>query len=349
MARFSQTINERDAQLRSLLSNAQQSHHRVGGTHRSDRRLIHDTNAVLAALRSQSAALDQISGNISALAQQIHGFIAENRATLKPALDKLNGVLATIDNRRTKFRSPSRVLNSLRHDVRRVGLLGPVLQGLSWPICSQASSYSRLSTRRSPTSAWIPTFCCRRSAPIRRPASRVHLRCRCPYPRTGQGGEPNLTLPDAITGNPGDQRAVRRACRYPARAATRTVSHCRRRPRRSTARSAGDADRPSRPVAPTPGRCSSPRPVSPSRHRSRDGRRPDDDALAHCEIGAGCVVVAAVLRRAYLLVTSSRQIRPRPRCRLLREQQWRVRRRRCAHPRRQGRQDRERSNLNPRE
>ncbi len=26
-----------------------------------------------------------------------------------------------------------------------------------------------------------------------------------PYPRTGQGGEPNLTLPDAITGNPGDQ------------------------------------------------------------------------------------------------------------------------------------------------
>ncbi|WP_235626563.1 hypothetical protein, partial [Mycobacterium tuberculosis] len=25
-------------------------------------------------------------------------------------------------------------------------------------------------------------------------------------PRTGQGGEPRLTLPDAITGNPGDPR-----------------------------------------------------------------------------------------------------------------------------------------------
>jgi phospholipid/cholesterol/gamma-HCH transport system substrate-binding protein len=25
-----------------------------------------------------------------------------------------------------------------------------------------------------------------------------------PFPRTGQGGDPNLTLPDAITGNPGD-------------------------------------------------------------------------------------------------------------------------------------------------
>ncbi len=25
-----------------------------------------------------------------------------------------------------------------------------------------------------------------------------------PYPRTGQGGEPRLNVPDAITGNPGD-------------------------------------------------------------------------------------------------------------------------------------------------
>ena len=62
--------------------------------------LIHDTNAVLTALRGQSAALDQISEHISMLAQQIHGFIGENRATLKPALEKLNGVLATIDNRK---------------------------------------------------------------------------------------------------------------------------------------------------------------------------------------------------------------------------------------------------------
>ena len=27
-----------------------------------------------------------------------------------------------------------------------------------------------------------------------------------PFPRTGQGGEPHLTLPDAITGNPGDHQ-----------------------------------------------------------------------------------------------------------------------------------------------
>ena len=41
--------------------------------------LIANTNALLAELQSQSAALDQISGNISALSQQLQGFIAENR------------------------------------------------------------------------------------------------------------------------------------------------------------------------------------------------------------------------------------------------------------------------------
>ena len=50
-----------------------------------------------------------------------------------------------------------------------------------------------------------PNVCCRRSAPTRRSASPGPRRCRCPIPRTGQGGEPHLTLPDAITGKPGDQ------------------------------------------------------------------------------------------------------------------------------------------------
>ena len=71
---------------------------------RSDQivRLVADTNALLAQLQSQSRALDQISGNISAVSRQIKGFIADNRQTLKPALDKLNGVLAIVDNRKER-------------------------------------------------------------------------------------------------------------------------------------------------------------------------------------------------------------------------------------------------------
>jgi phospholipid/cholesterol/gamma-HCH transport system substrate-binding protein len=54
-------------------------------------------------LESQRSALDQLSGDFSALAQQLRGLIADNRSTLKPALDKLNGVLAIVDNRKAKI------------------------------------------------------------------------------------------------------------------------------------------------------------------------------------------------------------------------------------------------------
>ena len=49
---------------------------------------------------NQSRALDQISGNIAMMSQQITRLIAENRKTLQPALDKLNGLLAVVDHRK---------------------------------------------------------------------------------------------------------------------------------------------------------------------------------------------------------------------------------------------------------
>ncbi|MGV0802763.1 mammalian cell entry protein, partial [Mycolicibacterium elephantis] len=58
--------------------------------------------ALLAELRTQSEGLDQLSGNIAEMARQIRELIAANRHTLKPALEKLNGVLAIIDNRKAQ-------------------------------------------------------------------------------------------------------------------------------------------------------------------------------------------------------------------------------------------------------
>ena len=62
-----------------------------------------------------------------------------------------------------------------------------------------------------------------------------------PYPRTGQGGEPNLTLPDAITGNPGDQGGVfsPSGC-YPYRRAA--AGPAARRPAARTARTVAARD-----------------------------------------------------------------------------------------------------------
>src|SRR5262249_10541598 len=74
--------------------------------------LVGDANALLIELRTQSNGLDEISNNLSAAAQQLKGFIADHRERLKPALDKLNGVLTLVDNRKERVQEAVKGLNS---------------------------------------------------------------------------------------------------------------------------------------------------------------------------------------------------------------------------------------------
>ena len=112
VSRFAQTLNQRDAQLRSLLDNAA----RATGVlaKRSDQivQLIQDTNALLAELQTQSNAIEEIWANISAVSKQLKGFIADNRQELRPALEKLNGVLAIVDNRKDRLQQSMKLLNN---------------------------------------------------------------------------------------------------------------------------------------------------------------------------------------------------------------------------------------------
>jgi phospholipid/cholesterol/gamma-HCH transport system substrate-binding protein len=205
VTRFSQTIDERDAQLRKLLSNANKATTVLAQRTDAVVRLIHDTDELLAALRSESGALDHISGNISALARQIRGLITENRATLKPALDKLNGVLAIIDNRKTEVQQSIKGLGSYAMSFGEALAAGPFFKAyvanllpgqFVQPFVDTAFSDLGLDpnvllpSQRTDPETGQPGI----------PALPV------PYPRTGQGGTPNLTLPDAITGKPGDPR-----------------------------------------------------------------------------------------------------------------------------------------------
>ncbi len=204
VARFSQTISARDTELRNLLANANKATTVLA--ERTDKivQLIRDTNSVLASLRAQSAALDAISGNISELAHQLRGFIADNRTSLKPALDKLNGVLATLDNRKAEIQKSIKGLNTYAMSFGESLSGGPFFKAyvanlipgqFIQPFVDAAFSDLGLdpnvllpSDRTDPQTGQPGT-----------PAMPV------PFPRTGQGGEPNLTLPDAITGNPEDQ------------------------------------------------------------------------------------------------------------------------------------------------
>ncbi len=112
VARISQTLDERDSQLRDLLANANKATTVLADRTQKIVGLVRDTDALLVALQSQSSALDHISANVSALARQLSGFIDDNRAQLKPALDKLNGALTIIDNRKADVQSSIKKLNS---------------------------------------------------------------------------------------------------------------------------------------------------------------------------------------------------------------------------------------------
>jgi phospholipid/cholesterol/gamma-HCH transport system substrate-binding protein len=205
VARISQTLNERDAQLRDLLANANKATTVLAERSEQIVGLVHNTNALLAALQTQRSSLDHISANISALAQQLSSFIDENRAQLRPALDKLNGVLTIVDNRKAQVQESIKKLNayamSLGESVSSgpffKAYLGNLLPGqFIQPFVDAAFSDLGLDPKTlSPSERVDP--------PTGQPGTPA---LPVPYPRTGQGGEPRLNLPDAITGNPGDQQ-----------------------------------------------------------------------------------------------------------------------------------------------
>ena len=191
--------------------------------------LITNTNALLAELQSQSAALDQISGNISALSEQLQGFIAENRETMRPALDKLNGVLTIVDNRKERLQKSIKLLSQYAMSLGESVSSGPffktyvanLLPGqFVQPFVDAAFSDLGLDPN-----VLLPSE--RTDPQIGQPGTPA---LPVPFPRTGQGGEPRLTLPDAITGNPGDQGCGPPGLPLPGPpAATPTASRCRRR------------------------------------------------------------------------------------------------------------------------
>lgn len=202
--RFSQTLDARNAQLRELLANAnkattvlaQRSDELVG--------LLVNANALLAQLQSQSSALQQVSGNISAAARQLKGFISEQRDTLKPALDKLNGVLEIVDNRKERIQLAVKKLNSYIMSLGEAISSGPFFKAYLVNLLPgqylQPYIDAAFSDLGLDSATLLPS---QRTDPgVGQPATPP---LPLPYPRTGQGGEPNRNLPDAITGNPGQE------------------------------------------------------------------------------------------------------------------------------------------------
>lgn len=205
VSRFADTLSRRDEQLRSLLSHVNE----VSGV-LSDRTeqivgIVTNANALLAQLRNESHALDQISSNISAISEQLGGFIDDNRQTFKPALDKLNGVLTILDNRKAKLQDAVVRLNAYSMSLGESVSTGPFFKGyvVNLPPGQYIQPFvdAAFSDLGLDPNVLLPSQI--NDPPTGQPATPA---LPIPFPRTGQGGEPRMTLPDAITGNPGDPR-----------------------------------------------------------------------------------------------------------------------------------------------
>jgi phospholipid/cholesterol/gamma-HCH transport system substrate-binding protein len=205
VARFSETLGTRDEALRRLLANAKKATGVL--SERADQivSLIADSNALLAQLMTESAALDQLSGNLSVFARQLSGFISDNRETLRPALEKLNGVLTIVDNRKTELQESIKLLNQYALSLGECLTAGPYFMAalvnlvpgqFVQPFIDAAFSDLGLDP-----ATLLPSQ--RTDPQVGQPGTPA---LPIPFPRTGQGGEPHLTLPDAITGKPGDPR-----------------------------------------------------------------------------------------------------------------------------------------------
>ena len=205
VAQFSDTLNTRDAKLRQLLADA----NKVTGVlaKRSDQiaQLVANANALLVELVSQRNSVDALMGNLSAVSQQISAVVADNRTQLKPAVDKLNGVLGILDNRKKELQRTLYLLRRYAMSFGEVLGSGPFFKAsvvnlapgqFSQPFIDAAFSDLGLDPNVKVPSQLVDPG-------VGQPATPP---LPVPYPRTGQGGDPNLTLPDAITGNPGDPR-----------------------------------------------------------------------------------------------------------------------------------------------
>nr|WP_090280141.1 MCE family protein [Mycolicibacterium komanii]CRL76253.1 virulence factor Mce family protein [Mycolicibacterium komanii] len=216
VARFSDTLNTRDAQLRHLLADANKVTAVLGKRSDQIAGLVVNANALLSELLSQRDSVDELMTNITAVSHQISGLVQDNRPQLKPAVDKLNGVLTILDNRKAELR---RVLYLLRRYAMSFGEVlgaGPFFKAsvvnlapgqFAQPFIDAAFSDLGLDP-----SVLLPSELV--DPGVGQPGTPA---LPVPFPRTGQGGDPRMTLPDAITGNQDTNLPAQFPGRYPYR------------------------------------------------------------------------------------------------------------------------------------
>jgi phospholipid/cholesterol/gamma-HCH transport system substrate-binding protein len=205
VAQFSSTLDNRDAKLRSLLANANKVVSVLGKRSDQIANLVINANALLAELLTQRNSVDALMTNISAATRQISAVVGDSRTQLKPALDKLNGVLSILDDHKKELQRTLYLIPKYAMSFGEVLGSGPFFKAslvnlapgqLVQPFTDAAFSDLGLDPNVLPPSQLTDPGTGQPGLPL----------LPLPYPRTGQGGEPRRSIPDAITGNPDQQQ-----------------------------------------------------------------------------------------------------------------------------------------------
>jgi phospholipid/cholesterol/gamma-HCH transport system substrate-binding protein len=216
VARFSDTLNNRDAQLRNLLGNANKVTAVLAKRSDQIASLVVNANALLAELLSQRDSVDALMNNLTAVSRQISGLVSDNRTQLKPAVDKLNGVLGILDTRKKELQRTLYLLRRYAMSFGEVLGSGPFfkasLVNLAPGQFAQPFIDSAFSDLGLDPNVLLPSQLV--DPGVGQPGTQA---LPVPYPRTGQGGKPNLTLPEAITGNADPNLPAQFPGRYPYR------------------------------------------------------------------------------------------------------------------------------------
>jgi phospholipid/cholesterol/gamma-HCH transport system substrate-binding protein len=100
LARLSDTIASRDAQLHQLLDATRQVTQVLADRNGTFTQLIVDSNTLLQEVQQRRALIDSILQNTQQLATQLSGLVADNRKALTPALQQLSTVTDILSRNR---------------------------------------------------------------------------------------------------------------------------------------------------------------------------------------------------------------------------------------------------------
>jgi phospholipid/cholesterol/gamma-HCH transport system substrate-binding protein len=103
LSRLSTSIASRDAELRELLARARTVSTVLAQRDEEFRRLVTDGNLLLAEVQRRRDAIHTLLVATDQLSTQLSGLVADNRATLAPALRELRTVVGTLQRNRTQL------------------------------------------------------------------------------------------------------------------------------------------------------------------------------------------------------------------------------------------------------